>query len=438
MPEQQRQRRHAEPAECGGDGGRPGLPARVEGPGEHREQAVAEQAGGEAHDARRGRAGVPGVEEEVPDRYGRARQRGGPEQAEQHHPTDRRGERLPVGPFVAGRPGRHQRRVRGHRERHGQHRPGQEVDRLGQVVDTDVGGPAVGDLVERDDQGDLLGGDGDHTGHGQPTDPGPGVGGEPETGARPQPEPAQRDEQGERQHHHAERGAAGEQQFAAAADLGDPGQPPLDGGEAEVDRDHGDAGQQRGDHRPGEPPVRLEHAGEHDADAVERQLGGEDAQHPRPGLLLDAVQAVAEQPHQRVGEQRHQQRERHQQAERPGEQRPGGGGHRPPLPRLDRAGQQRYDEAGQRPTGDDLEDEVRDVVGHQVRATEVGGGERPGEDGGAAEAGQPADHGEYGDEGGRPGHTAGAGEGCRFRHVSRRAGPARRGAAAPGSAGSPG
>lgn len=170
----------------------------------------------------------------------------------------------------------------------------------------------------------------------------------PESGAQPETQPADRNQQRQRQHHHTEGGAAGKQQLATRAHPADGGVPALCRAEHEVDDDDGEAGQQRGEHRPGEAAMRLEHSGEHDADSVQRQLRREDPQHPDAALLLGGGQPVAKQSDHRPGGEHHEQRERDQQGQRPGQQRPGGPGDGRPVVRRDRAGQQRYDEAGQR------------------------------------------------------------------------------------------
>ena len=77
--------------------------------------------------------------------------------------------------------------------------------------------------------------------------------------------------------------------------------------EQEVRGDDHQARQQRRGSRPGEPPVRLQHAAEHDADPVEDDLGGEDHEHAcgrvrRPGAPRDAGLLDREQADDRPGE----------------------------------------------------------------------------------------------------------------------------------------
>ena len=139
----------------------------------------------------------------------------------------------------------------------------------------------------------------------------------------------------------------------------------VDQGVTEIRTHHRDAGQQRGDHRPGEPVVGLQHSGQHDADAVQRQLRGEDPEHLGRHLLT-VGRNVRQQPGDRPGQQGDQDRDRHQQGQHPGEQRGRGGADPGAVPVGDRPGQQRHHETGQRTPGDQLEDDVRDGVGGVV------------------------------------------------------------------------
>ena len=73
--------------------------------------------------------------------------------------------------------------------------------------------------------------------------------------------------------------------------------------------------------RAGEPAVRLQHAGEHDADAVEHDLRREDEQEAGGEGHLGVVAAAEQQPRDRLGEQRDRDGERREDQQRPAEQR---------------------------------------------------------------------------------------------------------------------
>ena len=130
---------------------------------------------------------------------------------------------------------------------------------------------------------------------------------------------------------------------------------------SEVGGGHDQARQQRCDRRAGEPAVRLQDAGEHDADAVQHHLRGEDEQEaggqgaPRRGSrppseqLGDRLGAAARAATARAGQ--HQQRPAQQRRRRPADLLA--------VPDGDAAGEHRHDEAGQRTAGDHLEDDVR-------------------------------------------------------------------------------
>ena len=200
---------------------------------------------------------------------------------------------------------------------------------------------------------------------------GPDVAGEAQRGPQPQPQPAQRDQQAQRQHHHAERWCRADRTSSPAPVS--PPRPvprPVDQGVGQVGAHHGDAGQQRGDDRPGEPVVRLQHPGQHDAEAVERQLGGEHPQHPGADVLGVGrhVRAAARRSGRRAARRATASGTSSASVQVSSAEVTAVDPRR--VPGRDRPGQQRHDQAGQRTPGDDLEDDVRDGVGGDVDVAE--------------------------------------------------------------------
>ncbi len=119
--------------------------------------------------------------------------------------------------------------------------------------------------------------------------------------------------------------------------------------------------------------MSLEETGQHDTDAVERNLRGKDPQHAR--THRDRRRAVTadgteQHRHDRLGEHGDEHRERYEDDQHPGHQRRGGGADRRPVTAGYRSRDERHDEARQGATGDDLEDDV----GYEVRG-EVGRGQ---------------------------------------------------------------
>ena len=210
-------------------------------------------------------------------------------------------------------------------------------------------------------------------------------------GPQAQPEPAHRHEQAQAQHDHAERRPHAEHELGRAWTGSSMSRLPPMPANTQVGRGHEEAGQQRGQRRAGEPSVRLQHAREHDADAVEHDLRGEDEQEPRREVDLGAVAAAEQQPGDRLGGQRDDRRQRRQDQQRPAEQRRCGAAHLLAVPGRDAPGEHGDDEAGQRAARHDLEDDVRDGVGGQVGVTGAVGADGVGEDQRPAEAGEPGE-----------------------------------------------
>ena len=392
---------------------RRGAPRGVQGAGEQREQPVAEQAGREADDRlgerRRSADQEPG--DRLRDARPARRRRG----SEQQH----RRPRWPAPAAAGSRPGRRwhgacgQRRVDGGRQRHRQHRPRQQEDRLrdGERRPAVPVGPRVGQPQD-DQDGDLLRADGDRAGQRQLARPRRRVaGGEPQRGPQ---RAAAAGRSGISRHSDSTTTPSvvpiGEDQLAVGADLrrGRPGRPRR-AANSQVRADHGHARQQRGEHRPGEPAVRLQHAGEHD-----RRCRTAAAAARRSAACSRAD--VARAPAGRPGEQRRR------SARRPAPPAPRAGSAAasvqvssadavaatpPPVAGRDRPGQQRHDQAGQRPAGHDLEDDVRDGVGGEVDVAEAVGADRASRS--TTVRPNPAsrlDDGQHGDERGRPGDPA--------------------------------
>jgi hypothetical protein len=117
----------------------------------------------------------------------------------------------------------------------------------------------------------------------------------------------------------------------------------------------------------------LEQAGQHDADAVERDLRREDPQHPGPDRDRGrpvAADGTEQHRHDRLGEHRDEHRERYENDHHPRHQRRRRGTDPRPVPAGDRSSDQRHDQAREGAAGDDLEDDV----GYQVRS-QVGRGQ---------------------------------------------------------------
>ena len=172
-----------------------------------------------------------------------------------------------------------------------------------------------------------------------------------------------------------------------------------DAGEEQVGRGHDQAGQQRRQRRAGEPAVRLQDAGEHDADAVEHHLRGEDEQEaggqrrPRRCRRRRAAAARSARRAARSATASGVRTSRVQPSSADAVRRTCSR-----SPDGDAAGEHRDDEAGQRTAGDDLEHDVRDGVGGQVGVTGAVGADGVGEDQRPAEAGEPGQQGEDGDQ----------------------------------------
>ena len=173
----------------------------------------------------------------------------------------------------------------------------------------------------------------------------------------------------------------------------------------------GDAGADGGG---GEATIRLQQSVQHDREAVEQGLRGEDGQDVAGGghhLGPSAVDVGVDRGEQRGdpprsdGDHHH---ERHQDDHRPRQQRRGDGADPGLLGRvavcsLGGAGQDRDHGAGERTAQDQLVEQVRDLVGGDVRPAEAGSTDGLGEDQRADQAQQPRQYGEPGHDGGATG-----------------------------------
>ncbi len=344
MPEGERDRpvvvgQHPGQHQVGGDGDQPAprhahrrgapQPTGVQRAAEHRDQAVAEQAGHEGHHRRRQQGrGVPvGGEEDPGDRAGHGDEHGHGQRG-QHHDQGRHRGQQPAEPGVVarrrplGQPG-----VGRGRQRDGERRPGQQEQRHPGEVDRlrAVGHPAGVGQADRHHRDQLLAEQGQHPGQRQAAHPRCGADREAQPGPQPQPQTAQRHQQAAGQRDHPERGAHPEDQLGGPGQVVD-GAAAADAGEGQVRTGHHDRGQQRRQGGAGEPAVGLQHAGEHDADAVEHDLGREDHQEPGGQLGLGGVGGIGAQQRagDRAGRQRQHGGQGDQHHERPAQQRRGG------------------------------------------------------------------------------------------------------------------
>src|SRR5436190_8562406 len=188
---------------------------------------------------------------------------------------------------------------------------------------------------------------------------------------QPHTDAAQRHEQRQRQGGHAKRCADGQDELVGPTHIGQVVRVTAEHcGEDEVRRDDHEAGQQRSQRGPGEATVRLQGAGQDDADAVQHDLRQEHPEHARAGvddLVRRASTGVADQhahdgmcqPDARDGKWREQEHS-------PGEQRADR------LLRLfarsscGRSREHRYAEACERTARNNLEDNVRNRVGCEI------------------------------------------------------------------------
>ena len=151
--------------------------------------------------------------------------------------------------------------------------------------------------------------------------------------------------------------------------------------------------------------MRLQHAGEHDPDAVEHDLRHEHLQHPAADLqqrLAAGRVRTGQRAQQRRRQQDPERRYRREDQHRPGQQRARGAPGALTVTGGDRPGQQRDHERGERAAGDDLEHDVGQLVGALVGVADAPGAERAGEHGDPPEADHPGQHGHPGDARGRP------------------------------------
>ena len=309
-----RRDRDGAPAGKRGDRGVPVLAARVQRPRVQREQAVADEAGRERDDRggerrRSGRVWLASRRTTGPSvrRRRSCRPRRAPRAAARcgsPRPTYG-GKRR----FVAGRVRRGQGRVDRCRDRQREHRPRHQVDGLGEGEDEDeaVRRSLFARRVASASVSCCA------TTVTTPTAASPRharAGLAVEAYGRPpsQPQRAHRNDQA-RATARRRRASCRSARISCPrrADLGNRGH----GGSAsavhDVGGDHHDAGQQRGQHRPREAPMALEQAAEHDADAVQRDLRGEDPQHPRPDgdrRRTVAADGTEQHRHDRLGEHR--------------------------------------------------------------------------------------------------------------------------------------
>ena len=129
---------------------------------------------------------------------------------------------------------------------------------------------------QRDQHQHLLGEQSGQPGRRQPAHPPGHAGVEAQRRPQPDPGPPGRDEQRQAQDDHPGRRPEGEQQLGVAVRQpgrrARSGRPVGDRREQQVDADDHQAGHQRRQRRPDEPPVRLQDAGQHDPDAVQHDL----------------------------------------------------------------------------------------------------------------------------------------------------------------------
>jgi hypothetical protein len=188
---------------------------------------------------------------------------------------------------------------------------------------------------------------------------------------------AQRDEQPERQHGHAERGADRERELLGAGQVGEPPGRVLRG-VRQVGGDDDQAREQGGQRRPEEAVVRLQHAGEHQADAVEHHLRQEHQQHPGP---VSTAPSQADDPPSTSrtssgAAKRPQQRDRDEDHHRPRQQRARGPRDLLAVAAGHGTGQHRHHEAGQGSAGHHLEEHVRQRVDGGVGVADAGRADR--------------------------------------------------------------
>jgi hypothetical protein len=220
---------------------------------------------------------------------------------------------------------------------------------------------------------------------------------EPQRRPQPETEPPHRCQQAEAEGDHAERRPHAQDELRGRGEVG--GVPiAADAGEEQIGARHDQARQQGGKRGAGEAAVRLEDTGQHDADAVEHHLRGEDDEESRSQIDLCSIACPEQQSSDRLGQDGDRDGERREDEQGPAEQR-----RRRPADLLavahgDPAREHRHDQAGQRAAGHDLEDDVRHVVGGQVGVTGAVGADSVGEDQRAAEAGHAGQQGEDGDQ----------------------------------------
>ena len=166
----------------------------------------------------------------------------------------------------------------------------------------------------------------------------------------------------------------------------------------QVRADDDQAGQQRGEGGSAESLMCLEDSGQHDADAVEHDLRGEDPQHGCTDI--DSHTVAEHEPCDGLGQQGDCHGDRCENDDRPCQQRRSRAVDVRAVVRLDGVCEQRYDEACECAAGHDLVQDVRDRVDGHVDAVEVRLTHGVGEDPVACEAGDPSEDGEHGDEGG--------------------------------------
>ena len=138
---------------------------------------------------------------------------------------------------------------------------------------------------------------------------------------------------------------------------------------SEIADDHDRAGRERRGGRPPEPPLRLQHAGQHDTDPVEDDLRGEhgDERHREVDRLrrdhgIDGRTGLVQEADDRTRENGEQHGGRYQKCDGPGQQ---GGGDPVDVgsqPAGERCRKERHDRTGERAAGDDLEQHVRKRV----------------------------------------------------------------------------
>ncbi|OIQ83413.1 hypothetical protein GALL_347980 [mine drainage metagenome] len=370
--------RDGEPS--GGDGAdsRPSALKGEEDAGELEDQRVAQEPRSEDRQ-RRPHLGDQGRVAARVDRREERRDRGrhgdehrGTQQADREDSAGAHRDQVRVTLPVAGRGVLRQPREGRCRERDGEDRVGQDVDRLGVLEEVDRPRPTVviGKL-ERHEHGHLLGDQTTETGDRKVSRSRPHSRREVERRPQLHPGPENRDDQGKAHGRDPGGGPPPQPRDGSGRQLAGVGAGGSDGEvtEGEIADDDDRAGGQRCGGRPPEPTLRLQHTGQDDADPVEDDLRSEhgDERHSKVDRLgrdhrIDCRAGPVQEADDRASEDGEHDGSRYQEGNSPGQQ---GGGDPVDIgsqSTRERCREERHDRSGQRAASDDLEQHVRKLV----------------------------------------------------------------------------